>query len=203
MIGDICRPEGPVLSNNVLFAQAILTFEHMAGGTHQPQQQGGNGHGLQGNGQLLRDPYCNGRREDIVLSGPFDCVRDIAIGPAGRRARFDPGQSPIASSSIPALVLDAALRIGAMYAVQGKSDLYVPVRIGRLVVPVGSQARLFSASPREIRTSAPRVENSYVRWDQSEVFDENGAAKLVVEDAYATRLENGGSEVPGNDRVMA
>jgi hypothetical protein len=130
-----------------------------------------------------------------MLSGPFDCVRDIAIGAAGRRARFDPGQSPIASDSIPALVLDAALRVGGMYAVDGKSDLCVPVRIGRLMVPVGSQARSFSASPWEIGSSAPRVENGWVRWDQTEVRDENGVVRLVVEDAFARRLGNGGPEV--------
>ena len=130
MIGDICHPGGLVLSKDVEFAQAILSFEHVSGEMHRPQQQGSNGQRLDGSDQRLRDPYCGGRREDIVLSGPFDCLRDIAIGAAGRRARFDPGQSLIASSSIPALVLDAALRLGAMYAVHGKSDLYVPVRIG-------------------------------------------------------------------------
>ena len=184
MIGDICRPGGPVLSKDVEFAQAILSFEHVTGGMHRPQQ-GGNG---RGGDQRLRDPYCGGQCEDIVLSGPFDCLRDIAIGAAGRRARFFPGQPLIASNSIPALALDAALRLGAMYAVHGKTDLYVPVRIGRLVVPVGSQARSFSASPREIRTTAPKIENGYVRWDQSAVLDENGVAVLLVEDAYASRL---------------
>jgi hypothetical protein len=191
MIGDICHPAGTVLSKDVVFAQAILSFEHMAGGMQRPLQ----GIDSQGGEQRLRDPYCGGRREDIVLSGPFDCVRDIAIGPAGRRARFDPGQSPIASSSIPALALDAALRVSAMYAVPGKNDLFVPMRIGRLVAPIGPHARSLSASPREIRTSAPRVENDHVRWDQSEVLDESGAVRLVVEGAYGMRLGNGSPEV--------
>ncbi len=195
MIGDICRPGGPVLSKDVVFAEAILSFEHVAGEMHRSQQQGGDGQGLQGSDQRLRDPYCGGRREDVLLSGPFDCVRDIAIGASGRRARFDPGQSPITSNSIPALVLDAALRVGAMYAVSGKSDLYVPVRIGRLVVPIGPHARSFSASPREIRTTVPRVENGHARWDQSVVLDEDGAARLVVENAFAARLGNGDPEV--------
>jgi 3-oxoacyl-(acyl-carrier-protein) synthase/NAD(P)-dependent dehydrogenase (short-subunit alcohol dehydrogenase family)/acyl-CoA thioesterase FadM len=194
MIGDICHPAGPVLSKDVVFAQAILSFEHMAGGMRRPLQ-GIDGQGLHGSDQRLGDPYCSGRREDIALSGPFDCLRDIAIGPTGRRARFDPGQSPFASNSIPALMLDAVLRVSAMYAVHGRSDLYVPVRIGRLVLPIGPHARSFSASPREIRATTPRVENGHVWCDRSAVLDENGAARLVVEDAYATRLGNGGPEV--------
>ncbi len=188
MIGDIRHPAGPVLSKDIVFAQATLSFEHVAS-VMQPLSRGVNGQALHGGDQRLRDPYCGERREDIELSGPFDCLRDIAIGPAGRRARFDPGPSPIVSSSIPALVLDAALRVGAMYAVRGKDDLYVPVRIGRVVVPIGPQARSFSASSREIRATAPRAENGHVRCDQSEVLDESGAARLVVEDAYATRLQ--------------
>jgi hypothetical protein len=194
MIGDICHPAGPVLSKDVVFAQAILSFEHVAGAVQRPLQDL-DGQGLHGSEQRLGDPYCSGRREDIVLSGPFDCVRDIAIGPAGRRARFDPGQSPIALNSIPALLLDAVLRVSAMYAVRGKSDLYVPVRIGRLVLPIGPHARSFSASPREIRATTPRVENGHVWCDRSAVLDENGAVGLVVEDAYATRIGNGDPEV--------
>jgi hypothetical protein len=156
--------------------------------------QGVNGQELHGGDQRIQDPYCSGRREDVELSGPFDCLRDIAIGPAGRRARFDPGQSPIALTSIPALLLDAAFRMGAMYAVPGKNDLYVPKRTGCLVVPIGPYARSFAASPREIRTSNPIVENGHVYCDQSVVLDDDGVARLVVEGAYGTRLGNGGLE---------
>ncbi len=191
MIGDICHPAGPVLSKDVVLAQAILSLEPVAGGMQRPAQDI-DGQALHCSDPRLQDPYCSGQREDIMLSGPFDCLSDIAIGPAGRRARFDPAHSSIAADSIPALVLDAALRLGAMYAVPENSELYVPVRIGRLVVPIGSHAKSFSASPREIRTTAPRVENGQVRWDQSQVLDENGAVRLVVEDAYATRLGNSG-----------
>ncbi len=194
MIGDICHSAGSVLSKDVLFAQAVLSFDQIAGGMRQLLQDAGL-QGLLGRSQGLRDPYCSGGSKDLELSGPFDCLHDIAVGPAGRRARFDPGHSPIASSSIPALLLDAAFRVGAMHAVPGRSDLYVPKRIGRLVVPIGPQARSFSASPREIRTSAPIVRNGHVRWDYTEVLDESGAVRLVVEAAHALRLGNGSLEV--------
>ncbi|MFZ5829216.1 MAG: SDR family NAD(P)-dependent oxidoreductase [Planctomycetota bacterium] len=193
IIGDLCHPAGAVLSKDVVFAEAVLSFERAAGAVQRPLPNG-EVQGFDGGAQRLQDPYCSGRCNDIALSGPFDCVREIAIGPAGRRARFDPGHCPIASNTIPALVLDAALRLGAMYAVQGKSDLYVPVRIGRLVIPVGPEARSLSASPREIRASNPRVEKDHVLCDRSAVLDEDGVARLVVEDAYAMRLGNGGPE---------
>ena len=35
MIGDICHPTGLVLSKDVLFAEAVLCFEHTAGGMQQ------------------------------------------------------------------------------------------------------------------------------------------------------------------------
>ena len=187
MIGDVRHPSGPLLSKDVVFAQAILSFEHEAGKTQPPLDD--VGYGSNGGGQRLQDPYCSGRHDDLELSGPFDCVRDIAIGPTGRRARFDPSHSDIASNTIPALVLDAALRVGAMYANHGNGDLYVPVRIGRLIVPIGPEAKSFSALPREIRTSAPRVENGHAYWDRTEALDESGAVRLVVEDAFAARLQ--------------
>jgi hypothetical protein len=75
-----------------------------------------------------------------------------------------------------------------MYAAPGQDDLYVPVRIGRLVAPVGMNGQAASASICEIRTTSPRVENGSVRWDRTEVLNEFGALQLVVEDTLATRL---------------
>ena len=183
MIGDIRHSAGRILAKDVVFAQAILSFDHDTWEREPPLE------GFDESDERLQDPYCNGQRDDIELSGPFDCVRDIAIGPSGRRALFDPGRLPVTSGSIPALVLDAALRVGAMYAVQGKDDLYVPVRIGRLIAPIGPQAKSFAMSPHEIRTTAPIVENGQMHSDRTEALDESGAAKLVVEDAYAMRIQ--------------
>ena len=103
-----------------------------------------------------------------------------------------------------ALVLDAALRVGAMYAVPGSNDLYVPVRMGRILVPVGPRASSFSAAPREIRATTPRVENGRVLCDRSEVLDESGFSRIVVADALATPLGNSGLEsrkTEGTNRV--
>jgi len=74
-------------------------------------------------------------------------------------------------------------------AVPGQDALYVPVQIGRLVLPVGMNVSSSSASGWEIRTTAPRVENRDVRWDRTEVLDEVGSLKLIVEDTFAIRMQ--------------
>ena len=100
-----------------------------------------------------------------------------------------PNRTQNLSGFIPALALDAAWRVGAMYAAPGRDDLYVPVRIGRLVAPIGRNGLVSVASNWEIRTTCPRVENGNVHWDRTEVLNEIGALELVVEDTFATRLE--------------
>ncbi len=187
MIGDILHPTGAALSKDVVFAQATLRFERETT-VLRPSLREIGAHGVQGVNQFIDDPYCDGRCNDVELSGPFDCVRDIAIGPHGRRARFVPNQAHSVSGVIPALLLDSAWRVGAMYAIPGQEELYVPVRIERLVLPVGVNANESSASAWEIHTSAPRLESGRIRWDRTEVLDETGALKLIVENAYAMRL---------------
>lgn len=142
----------------------------------------------QGLSQFVADPYCTGQGDRLELSGPFDCLRDIAIGPTGRRARFAADSHHGCSGVIPALLLDSAWRLGAMYAVPGKDELYVPVRIGRVVIPVGRSATE-PMTDWEIRASAPQIENGKVRWKRTEVLNELGGLRLVVEDAFAAPLQ--------------
>ena len=188
MVGDILHPTGFTLSKDLVFAQATLSFT-----TDDTELlpslrciRTSNGHGLN---RVVNDPYCNGQSRDVELSGPFDCVRDIEIGPIGRRARFEPKKGGDGSAVIPAMLLDSAWRVGAMHAVPGQEALYVPVRIGRLIIPVGADVSSSFASGWEIRTSAPRVEDRDVRWDRTEVLDEIGSVKLIVEDTFAVRMQ--------------
>ena len=187
MIGDILHSAGATLSKDLVFAQATVHFEPKTIDL-QPSLQDFGFQNTQGSNGFVNDPYCDGRCSEVELSGPFDCIRDIAIGPIGRRARFVPNQTHDFSGVIPAMLLDSAWRVGAMYAVPEKNELYVPVRIGRLVLPVGMNANACKTSDLEIRASTPRVENGNVRWDRTEVLNDIGALKLVVEDAFAARL---------------
>jgi hypothetical protein len=75
-----------------------------------------------------------------------------------------------------------------MYAVSGKDDLFVPVKIGRMVFPSSQQTTAIDLASWKILSTAPRSEDRNVRWDRTEVVDQAGRIKLVVEDALATRL---------------
>jgi hypothetical protein len=189
MIGDVLHPSGFTLSKDLVFAQATLRFEvEEAAGERPLLRRLGMNNGLVVK-RFVDDPYCNGRCGDVELSGPFDCVRDIAIGCNGRQARFVPHQTRDCPGVIPAMLLDSAWRVGAMYAVPGQDALYVPVRIRRLVIPVGVNASSSSASGWEIHTTAPKVEDGDVRWDRTEVVDQVGSLKLIVEDTFAIRIQ--------------
>ena len=187
MIGDVIRADGVIVSKDLLFAQAMLTFQKAGVDLKPSLQEFGeqNGDGIP---RVVDDPYCQGHHQQVDLSGPFDCVRDIAIGRAGRRARFAPNRLLHGTEVIPAHLLDSAWRVGAMYAANDKDELYVPVRIGRLVAPLGAITNSGANEKWEIRATAPRVENGCVHSDRTEAFNESGSLKVIVEDAFATPL---------------
>ena len=187
MIGDVLHPSGVLLRKDVVYAEASVLLE---GGDAalQPSLQEVGFPSQSNLIRMERDPYCSGGSKDVELSGPFDCVRDIAIGAWGRCARYVPTQTDQLTGVIPALLVDSAWRVGAMFAIPGSDELYVPVRIGRLTTPVGPSASDCLKSDWEIRTTAPRLENGRVRWDRTEVCNALGGLKLVVEDACASPL---------------
>lgn len=187
-IGDVLHSSGVALSKDLVFASAKVSFT----GESEILQATLNGIDAgKGNGSIrsISDPYCSGERDDVELSGPFDCVRDIKIGPSGRLAKFVPDQTCLWPGVIPALLLDAAWRVGAMDAIPEQDELYVPVHIDRLVVPVGMSASSDLASGWQIRTTAPRVQDGNVRWDRTEVLSRSGAVKMLVTDTFAMRLQ--------------
>ena len=182
MIGDVLMPNGKPVSRDVLFAQANLKFE-----SNQVELQSKIRRFETPQRRRVKDPYIAGRSE-VQLSGPFDCVRDIYIGPeGGRSARFAPNPRYSSSGVIPALLLDSALRVAAMHATPNQEGLCVPVHIGRLVAPVGGFSTV-SQNGWEIRTTAPNVNNLDVHSGRTEIFDEFGKLKAVIDDTMARTL---------------
>ena len=184
LISDILHPSGVVLSKDVVCASARLSFgvsEDPASFANLCSESGLNAT------QAVTDPYCTGNNK-VDLSGLFNCLSDIRIGADSRQARFNSTQYPNSSSHIPALLLDAAWRLGAMYADAGKGDVFVPLTIGKIILPLGPNASSNSNSKWEIRSTTPKIENRNVRWDRTEAFDQSGLLKLVVENAMATQL---------------
>ena len=137
--------------------------------------------------RFVKDPYCDTDKL-VALSGPFDCLSEIEISEASRRAKFTPNGPRKLSETIPALLLDAAWRVGAMYAVTGHDDVFVPIKIGKMVFPHGLNHQATDLASWEILSTTPRPDNRHVRWDRTEVFDQAGQLKLVVEKVLATQL---------------
>lgn len=188
LLTDLLHPTGATLSKDVICASAKLQFSTE---TSRPPKSTGEtslSFRLPANGTIF-DPYCDQSGNQVALSGPFNCLRDVRMSSEGRRARFAPDTSCRWNGEIPALLLDAAWRVGAMYSPVDPKALFVPVHIGRLFIPVGMQANSVDAQNWEIRSTQPTVDGDGVRWLRTEVLDITGKPRLVVENAFATRLE--------------
>jgi hypothetical protein len=188
LLGDFIHTSGDTLARDVFFAEARIDWQSESAPIDPPTPGIGPVNCVD-SVPIASDPYCAPHGGAVALTGPFDCVRDISIGPLGRRAVYSSLPGHFKAGVIPTYLLDSAWRVGAMYANPRGDDLYVPVRMGRLVLPLFTEARTTSRPDWEIRTTAPRVENGQVRWDRTEAFSDMGGSGLVVEDSLAAKLE--------------
>ncbi|TWT92473.1 Phthiocerol synthesis polyketide synthase type I PpsC [Botrimarina colliarenosi] len=188
LLGDIVHPSGDTLARDVVFAEAQIAWQASDSPLATPTQGLGPNNGSD-SVLVASDPYCDGHQGRVALTGPFDCVRDISMGPRGRRAVYHALPAHRNAGVIPTYLLDSAWRVGAMYAKPGSDELYVPVRMGRLVLPLLTDARSADQPCWEIRTSAPRLVEGQVRWDRTEAFSEAGGTALVVEDSLAAKMD--------------
>ncbi|MEZ6153993.1 MAG: SDR family oxidoreductase [Pirellulaceae bacterium] len=182
MISDVLHPSGVTLARDRICASAILSWE-IGQVSSTPIEFGVQANSTRG--QAVRDPYCDPSKP-VVLSGPFDCLSDIELSVNGRSAKVKSSPVQTFHENIPALLLDAAWRVGAMYTPSRASEVFVPIRIGRMSLPLRSSPFSTSSSVWEIRSTTPRSENRDVRWDRTDVFDQNGRLQLVIENALAT-----------------
>lgn len=192
MVGDAVDDAGEVTDRDFVYAEAQLELSHQHPGQGQQLAPLDVGVGNAG-GAFWTDPYC---RDDsgaaISLSGQFDCLRDIAIGAGGRSARFSAELARPNGEVIPALLLDSAWRIGAMHSNPEKHELYVPIQIGRIVLPIAGGKGPDHTADWQIRTTAPQLANGVVRWQRTEAYGASGGLGLVVEDALAFPLREDG-----------
>jgi hypothetical protein len=136
----------------------------------------------------LCDPYCQTPDQIVDLSGHFDCLNNIEIGVHERRASFLPNHNCDWVGEIPSLLLDATWRVGAMYSTLGGEDLFVPVQIDRMVLPVRANTPFTNASRWEIRSTNPQISGNQAHWGRTEVIDSKGQVRLLVENASASRI---------------
>ena len=183
LIGNVISPKGVTLSTDAVFARATLSVQPEMS-QPRPSLNGllRNGHGSV---RRANDPYCSGN-PNVQLSGPFDCLPCIEIGPLGRRAIFSPHESTAWGGTIPALLLDAALRVAGVHVVP--DALHVPTKVARIVLPTGMSTDSSAAAGWQIRTCCPIVRGDDIRCERVEVTDQNGDLQLFVEDALVSRL---------------
>ncbi len=193
MMMDIVHSSGRVLHKDVVCASATFTFDASndegSGPFHPSIIQPPPLLAASPNRQNVMDPYCRDDQSIVALSGAFDCLRDIVIHDDGRHAVTRHENTDMWSGSIPSLLLDAAWRVGAMYTSSDKKSLFVPVKIGRLRLPIANEVRAIESGQWHIRSSNPRIADGGAIWDQTEVTDPTGTVRIVVENAFAKRIE--------------
>ena len=193
MLADILHPTGILLAKDQVCASATIVFNQVQSiaSLTVPCVERGAAQPV-----ILRDPYCQ-QRDVVQLSGLFDCLSQIELHDQVRRARFDSAHAPAAYHHIPALLLDAAWRVGAMYTPARPGELLVPTQVGRISLALDSLPPACSSlacsshssvETWEIRSTAPRAGGKQVRWDRTEVYNASGQLKIVIEDACATSL---------------
>lgn len=169
LMGDVSHSSGHVLQRDVRFCRARVSLQDGFDDTPRVDP---------GPGDTASDPYCT-TDGPVRLSGPFDCLRRIEIGPAGRRAWFDGATD---GQTFPALLLDAAWRLGAMHAEGTASGLYVPIAVGRVTVLRDVRGTL------QLRAAAPTFRDGVVCCPCVEAVDDRGRVVLRAEDSFARRL---------------
>jgi len=186
VLGNVLHSSGAVLLQDVLFAEAQIEFldrpidlvPSLSGAkSSSPDNQFAT---------ALRDPYCKGG--EVNLSGPFDCLRDLRINGEEREAKFVPCGQTNWPGRVPALLIDAGLRVGGMYPGGDPDALLVPIQIGKLMVPLSMNASSIGAAGWQIRATNPLVDGREVRWARTEVINSAGEIQLVVEDSIAHKM---------------
>lgn len=188
MLTDIVHSSGALLAKDQVCASATITFgcDELLSSLTMPLAEYGSAQRA-----AVQDPYCQ-KRDVVQLSGLFDCLSGIELHEQIRCAKFGSAHSPASYHHIPALLLDAAWRVGAMHTPARSEDLFVPTKVGRITLPLDSLPPAFasptSLAPWEIRSTTPRAGGKQVRWDRTEVYNPLGHLKIVIENAWANSL---------------
>jgi hypothetical protein len=119
VVGDVVHRSGRVLQPDVLFAEAaVRPCAPEAARLVAPVR-----------GDTMADRYVE-PGAPVALSGAFDCLRDIVLGPHVRGARCaSPGDSGAPGRAFSALAVDAAWRLYALSPSRGAS--HVPLGLAR------------------------------------------------------------------------
>lgn len=180
LTGDIVHASGVVLERDVVYAEArfLLTAEPPRGASWLEAAR------PTGGGVSVHDPHC-APGSPIELRKMFDCLEEIRLEGATRFARLGLPATPWdAGRTVPALVLDAALRLSAMH-VDGVSDsVFAPIQLQRVTFDRGL-VRGQGGSRLSLRALAPRVEGDFVQCGSVAALDEAGRLRMLFEGGLA------------------
>ncbi|RKG57997.1 SDR family NAD(P)-dependent oxidoreductase [Corallococcus sp. AB011P] len=182
LTGDIVHASGVVLERDLVYAEARFTL------TAEPprppprlEAAHASGHGLS-----VHDPHC-ATGSPIELRRMFDCLEEIRLEEDARFARLGLPESPRqAGHGVPALVLDAALRLSAMHVEGVSNDVFAPVGVQRATFDRDLVAH-DSRAPRRLtlKSLAPRVEGDLLQCGTVAAHDEAGRLRMLVEGGIA------------------
>ncbi|NVI97158.1 SDR family NAD(P)-dependent oxidoreductase [Myxococcus sp. AM009] len=182
LMGDIVHASGVVLEKDLVYAEARFTL------TAEPPRGTPELDAAVPSGQALRvhDPHC-AAGAPIELRKMFDCLEEIHIEPSARFARLGlPTEPRQAGSTVPALVLDAALRLSAMHVDGESSAVFAPIQFQRATFD-RSLVDVRGGAPLRLSLKAlpPRVDGDLLECGSVAALDEAGRLRMLLEGGLA------------------
>ncbi|RKH46061.1 type I polyketide synthase [Corallococcus sicarius] len=183
LTGDITHASGVVLERDLVYAEARFTLTaEPPRGSPQLDAATASGHGL-----AVHDPHC-ATGSPIELRKMFDCLEEIRLEQTARFARLDLPEAPReAGSSVPALVLDAALRLSAMHVEGVSGDVFAPIQVQRTTFDRDLVAAGSGGTSRHLslKALAPRLEGDILQCGTAAAHDDAGRLRMLVEGGLA------------------
>ena len=172
-----------VLERDLVYAEARFTLTaEPPRGVPQLDAATASSHGL-----AVHDPHC-ATGSPIELRKMFDCLEEIRLEQTARFARLGlPEASREAGSSVPALVLDAALRLSTMHVHGVSGDVFAPIQVQRTTFDRDLVAAGSSGTSRHLslKALAPRLEGDILQCGTAAAHDDAGRLRMFVEGGLA------------------
>ena len=182
LTGDIVHASGAVLERDLVYAEARFTL------TAEPPRATPQWDAVRpsGSGLKVQDPHC-APGSPIELRKMFDCLEEIRLDGTARFARLGlPTVPQQAGSTVPALVLDAALRLSAMHVEGVSSAVFAPLQFRRATFDRGLVETKQGVPLRlSLKALAPRMEGDLLQCGSVAALDEAGRLRMLLEGGLA------------------
>jgi acyl transferase domain-containing protein/NAD(P)-dependent dehydrogenase (short-subunit alcohol dehydrogenase family)/acyl-CoA thioesterase FadM len=182
LTGDIVHASGTVLERDIVYAEARFTLTaEPPRGTPQLDAAAPSGRGLE-----VQDPHC-AAGGPIELRKMFDCLEEIRLEDAARFARLGlPEATRQAGQAVPALVLDAALRLSAMHVDGVSNAVFAPIQFQRATFDRGLvETRQGTPLRLSLKALPPRLEGGVLQCGTVAAIDEAGRLRMLLEGGLA------------------